>query len=468
METVQKSSELSAEALYRKQKFYYLIIKIPFSLIPGVFGLVYVYYFWDLLGMNQTLFNIGMIVYGIFNALNDPLLGQWSDQMDVNKWGSRRLIFIKYGGPIWAIIFFLMWFPWSFSSQTIIFLQFIITMVFYDNFLTMVILVWDALLPEIAENHVDRNKIFFWGGIVGAIGGLPVLFALSIMKAGLGTFQIFSGILALISAIIFFIAGSKLKEKPELHQEMNIPGLFSSLKQCFRSKSFVSFTIYRFFRVINETMVFPFMFVYVFLFPSGFETILLVIMVIGGMIGQWVYVKLSEKHEMQTLIMRGRIIGIIVAVVAFLISLINGTEIIWQILLIVKIIAGGYSVFVNPYLLLVADEDEMINNTRREGMFLGTNAIFNKIAESIGPILAVSILVLFGFVNNAPEGYFPSTQAILGIKILLFIVPCIFDLLGMVALKFYPLKQESLKKLQSYIEESHQAKKKQYLESGEH
>ncbi len=184
------------------------------------------------------------------------------------------------------------------------------------------------------------------------------------------------------------------------------------------------------------------------------------------MIGQWVYVKLSEKHEMQTLIMRGRIIGMSVAVVAFLISLINGTEIIWQILLIVKIIAGGYSVFVNPYLLLVADEDEMINNTRREGMFLGTNAIFNKIAESIGPILAVAILVLFDFVPNAPEGYFPVENTLIGIKFLLFIVPCIFDLLGMVALKFYPLKGESLVKLQSYIDESHRAKKEQYLESG--
>ncbi len=112
--------------------------------------MIYVYFFWDYLHMSQNLFNIGMIVYGIFNALNDPLLGQWSDRVNVNRWGSRRLIFIKYGGPIWAILFFVMWIPWSFDNSVVIFLHFIITMVFYDNFLTMVILVWDALLPEIA------------------------------------------------------------------------------------------------------------------------------------------------------------------------------------------------------------------------------------------------------------------------------------------------------------------------------
>ncbi len=94
-------------AFYRKQKFYYLTHKIPFTLFPGIFGMVYVYFFWDYLGMEQAFFVVGMIIYGIFNALNDPLLGQWSDRVDVNKWGSRRLIFIKYGGPIWALFFFL-------------------------------------------------------------------------------------------------------------------------------------------------------------------------------------------------------------------------------------------------------------------------------------------------------------------------------------------------------------------------
>ena len=114
---------------YRKQKFYYLIIKAPFTLIPGIFLMVYIYYFWDSLGIDYTYFVIGMVIYGIFNALNDPLLGQWSDRVDVNKWGSRRLIFIKYGGPIWAFLFLIIWFPWSYNNPIILFLHFFIMMV---------------------------------------------------------------------------------------------------------------------------------------------------------------------------------------------------------------------------------------------------------------------------------------------------------------------------------------------------
>ena len=112
-----------------------------------------------------------------------------------------------------------------------------------------------------------------------------------------------------------------------------------------------------------------------------------------------------------------------------------------------RALIGGYSVFVNPYLLMVADEDEMRYNTRREGMFLGTNAIFNKIAETLGPIIAVAVLTSYGFVQNAGEGYIPSANTILGIKILLFIVPSLMNILGMIALSFYPIRGDNLKNL---------------------
>ena len=451
--------------LYRKQKTNYLAIKAPLVLIPGVFNTIYVYFFFDILGMDYLFFIIGMVIYGIFNALNDPLLGQWSDRTDVNKWGSRRLIFIKYGGPIWAFFFFIIWMPWSYNNQIIIFLHFVIMMVLYDNMLTLVILVWDALLPEIAESIEDRNKIFFLANIVGIIGGIPVLFALSIIKAGLVIFQIFTGSLAILSAIVFFIAASKLRERPELTQEKNVPGFVESIKQCIQSKSFVSFSFYRFFNELNNFMLMPFMFAYVLLFTEGFETILLILFGLGGIIGQGIFVRLSEKKEIQSLIMHGRTISIFITVVAFLISLVNGTDLIWFGLLMIKVILGGYTVFVNPYLLLVCDEDEMKHDTRREGMFLGTNAIFNKIAETLGPIIAVTVLVLFNFRQNAPEGYVQSETAIIGIKFLLFIVPSIMDVLGMIALRFYPIKGEYLKELKSYIEKAHQEKLIKYEES---
>jgi len=97
-------------------------------------------------------------------------------------------------------------------------------------------------------------------------------------------------------------------------------------------------------------------------------------------------------------------------------------------------------------------------DTRREGMFLGTNAIFNKIAESAGPILASTVLISFGFIQNTSAGYIQSTSAIIGIKFLLFIVPSIMDVLGMIALRFFPIKGTPLKEMRTYIEKIHAEK----------
>ncbi|WP_371805124.1 MFS transporter [Candidatus Lokiarchaeum ossiferum] len=457
------SEDIPRSKEYRKQILNYITIKIPFGLIPGVFSMIYIYFFWDYLGLNQTLYNIAMIIYALFNALNDPLLGQWSDRIDIKKWGSRRLIFIKYGGPLWAIIFFFMWFPWSYDNQIIIFLHFVIALFFFDNMLSLVIIVWDALLPEIAETYEDRNKIFFWAGIIGTIASIPVLFSITLVQNNPIGFRIFTGVIAILSIIIFYVTASNLKEKPEYHQENNTPGVIQSLIQCFKSRGFVIFTLYRFFRVITETMLFSFIFIYSLLFPTGWETILLVALTIAGMLGSWIFVKLSEKYEMQSLIMWGRFLEILISITAFFFSIQAGLDIIWYSLFFIKLVLGGYIVFMNPYIYLVADEDEIKYDTRREGMFLGTNAIFNKIAESLGPIIGVGILVAFGYLNNAPEGYIPSEQAFFGIKFLLLIMPCIFDLLGMIVLHFYPIKGERLKELQEKIHLLHEKKKKEYL-----
>ncbi|MCP4763611.1 MAG: MFS transporter [archaeon] len=451
-------------SFYRKQQFYYVIHKIPFALLQGLFGMMYVDYFWYKLNMNQTNFIIGMVIYGIFNALNDPLMGRWSDNIDVNKWGSRRLIFIKYGGPIWALLFFLIWIPWSYDNQIIIFFHFVVMMILFDTFLTLVVIVWDALLPEIAQTIEDRNKIFFYGGIVGIIGTIPTFFAISIMETDLWLFQLFSGFIAIFCSIIFYIAPRKLKERPELQQKIESYKLKDSIKQCLGSKSFITFSMYRFFRVINGVMMGSFIFVYIILFSEDFEFILLILVGIGGILGQGLYVRYAKKYETQSLIIRGRILEIIISIIAFMISLVEGTEIIWLILFTVIIVLSGNSVFVNPYLLLVTDEDEMLYKTRREGMYLGTNAIFNKIAETIGPIIATTVLLLFDFRRelDGSAATFQPDSALIGIKFLLFIVSAIMKGLGLIFLSMYPIKGDYLKEMKEKLEIIHQEKLEAY------
>jgi len=83
---------------------------VPAGLMILIFNLKYIELFYDELLLDPLLFIVGQIIYLLVNAFNDPLLGNLSDRTDPKRWGSRRIIYIKYGAPIWALTFLLVWF----------------------------------------------------------------------------------------------------------------------------------------------------------------------------------------------------------------------------------------------------------------------------------------------------------------------------------------------------------------------
>ena len=106
------------------------------------------------------------------------------------------------------------------------------------------------------------------------------------------------------------------------------------------------------------------------------------------------------------------------------------------------------------------DEDELKNGIRREGMFLGTNALITKPANSIGPIIATIILVSFGYVQGSEV---QSDSALLGITILFLIVPAVATLISLVFIYYYPLHGEKLEELEKNLKLLHEQKKERLL-----
>ena len=88
--------------LSKKNLWGYALGAIPAGLLTYVFTLKYIELFYDDLALLPLYFIIGQVIYLIINAINDPLIGQLSDRTNREKWGSRRIIYIKYGGPILA------------------------------------------------------------------------------------------------------------------------------------------------------------------------------------------------------------------------------------------------------------------------------------------------------------------------------------------------------------------------------
>ena len=275
-------------------------------------------------------------------------------------------------------------------------------------------------------------------------------------------FQIFVGIMALISAVLYFIVGSSLHERPELYKQEEVPGLVTSIKEVLKSRSFITFVSFNFFRYVNMLMGLTFIFAFIYIF--GFDLLtasLLFIMngIVFGWLGSIIYISLARRIEMQTLIIRGRLLSITVAIIGFLVVIQPGTDLYIWIFLALGTLVGGYNLFNYPYLMLVTDEDEVTHGFRREGMFLGTNALFIKFGDSVAAIIGTSVLLYFGFVRDAPT---QPPEAIFGIKFLFFIVPAIMNVFGLICIYKFPLHGEYLKEMRVKLIELHKNKTEAY------
>lgn len=104
---------------------------------------------------------------------------------------------------------------------------------------------------------------------------------------------------------------------------------------------------------------------------------------------------------------------------------------------------------------LSVDDDEIKHGIRREGMFLGINALFTKPAGSLGPIIATLLLVYFGYIQGADT---QSASTLIGIKILFLLIPAIGTAISLIFMYFYPYHGERLREMREKLEELHKEK----------
>jgi len=447
--------------LSKKNLWGYALGAIPAGLLSYVFTLKYIELFYDDLRLLPIYFIIGQIIYMAINALNDPFLGQLTDKTNREKWGSRRLIYIKYGGPIWALTFLLVWFPWSFDNQFIIFLHFVISICLFDTMLTLVVLCWMALLPEMTSDIDERNKANFFALLLGAIAVVPVLIILGAMKPTTQIFQFITIIVAIIATVFLLLVAKMCEERPEFQNDEVFP-LWRSIKETTKSKSYLLFIGYNFCGVLTGSIGISYLFLYVLILGNN-STVTIIYFLIFVFVGYSSYIvcmNLRPKWGMRRVILRFGLLRIIGAIIIFGLSLTPSLEsLIWLLWIgfIWWTFFGGYAVYTTGSLMyLSVDEDEVKFGTRREGMFLGINALFTKPANSLGPILATILLIYFGYIQGSDT---QSASALLGIKILFLLVPAMFAALSLLFMYFYPLHGEQLKVMLSKLEELHKEKR---------
>jgi len=399
-------------------------------------------------------------VYGLWNALNDPLMGQLSDNTRT-RFG-RRIPYIIFATLPMVAFFIMMWLPPRGASPLILFIYFTATVFIFDTLWSLVVIAWTALFPEMISDLNERAAVSGWRQVFSIIGLLAALAAMPIVIDTLG-WNGMAWAFGAMTFVSFMVSLLGSRENPSMHKdEAGLP-LWQALKATLTNKSFLWFllanTAVQFIFTVMVAAL-PFYAKYAVQLrniPGGLdaatqESLLLGVPFILAVPGFAVWTRITQRIGSRRALMA--------AALAFLPGLIT---VFFAPTFVVTLVGTTLLVLGLPGLLMITDliisdvidEDELKVGHRREGMFFGMNGALIRLAYSAQALLLFVVTSLTGY-DPALAVQPPAVEW--GFRAFLAGGPMIGILIVVFAMRFYPLHGATLTAARAELAELHARK----------
>jgi len=436
------------------QKILYASGSLGVALSYQAFGTYIQFLYIDILGLKASLVGVGWSLYGIWNALNDPLAGYFSDRTR-SRWG-RRTPWIAGAFIPLGLFFYLLWVPPApllRSGRTPLFVWFMAMILVFDLLWTIVVMNWSALFPEMIPEPRERAGVSGWRQLFSVIGLLigvalpPILVGAD--WSGRGSMAL---LLATITTVAFGAALLGIRERPAAAAEAPL-ALAPALAASWQSHPF------RWFLVANLHKEF----VYSLLTASVPFWAKYVLRIRGP---ATVFGVALEPGMQNSLLLAAAFVMALPALPAWtMLASRSGARRAWQaaqagfaLAMLGVFLARDFpegmaamsaaglclgGLLVTPDLVIsdVIDEDETVTGRRREGMYFGLNGFVIRFAFTMQGLSTGAILHFTRYVGSSPASLYPAQPpaAVLGMRALIALLPIAASIVVIASLQRYPL-----------------------------
>ena len=458
-------SVLFEEKLPKNTKFAFGIGQTMHTILSNVAFAAMTFYYNVKLGLSEEYIGLAWLIFAFWNAINDPLFGFIQDRTKT-KWG-RRIPYIRFGAPVYGFLFILVWFPLvDITNEVALFIYLLFVLFTFDSIYTIIGLIYYSLPAEMAISSKARANLMIYGSIFSALGFLIALILPVLLLTGSEstsvdpTFLIAMVIIGIFCSVVLFICSYYLKEN-EYTQIEEALGMVDSLKETFKNKPFLIFEVSIFSFLLAQTIMITAVFYYIdYVLGLGGVVGMLPILIFFAMVFAFTYSysKLVVKYGLK----KTYIISLILSAAGFLIGFLIGRTLITAIIFFIIIGIGFSGIFLTQQALFAEtiDHDEILTSKRRETSYSGVNALITKPAISIANFLFLITISAYGF-QRASQTQTENAQ--LGIMIGFTILPAIFILISLIAIKFFPLDGLEWNEQKLKLKKTHDEKEKAYL-----
>ncbi len=409
-----------------------------------VFGNRIQFYYVDILGLNAATAGILWTIYGLWNAVNDPLMGQLSDRTR-SKFG-RRVPYVAFGAIPLGLSFFFLWTPPG-KSAWLLAAYFLMILFIFDTLYSLTFIAYNSLFPEVAPNVGDRVDLSTVREILGTIA-LLLSYILAPILAGSVGYVWMGAIMGALVGIGYLISMIGIKEAPIDDKEVQL-GMRESLKIVLSSlpfRWFLGANIAKEYIWLALGAMLPFWRKYVLniqapvnifgtkLGPGDAEAVLLGLAILLAipclLIWRPILLRLGYR--------RTWIIAALVFIPGLFLMMIaedfysglTGT------LLVAPGLAGSM-ILPFPVISEVIDDDaKKEHGYRREGIFFGMNGGITKLAFSAQGVLFASVMSAAGYIAGQTV---QTASAVNGIRFMIGGTTIIATLITAFCMWHYPL-----------------------------
>ena len=443
-----------SENLNLKTKLAYGVGEFGGEIPNNILVFFLLFFLTNVAGVNPTLAGSVLLVGKVWDAINDPMIGWWSDRTHSPL--GRRYPWMLGGALPLAICFFLQWLVPPTTNQWLLFGYYSgIALLFYVAF-TAFAVPYSALAAELTIGYDERISLvsfkaaFSIGASILSLTLAQVIFAK--VASPSQRYLILGGICGIIamSAIFVCVWGTHKRYKAIQNQRQRVT-LVSPLP--IRQQFQIAFSNFPFVCVIGiylcswlglqlTAAILPYFVINLMRLPDQYITQTALAVQGTALSMMFFWSKVGQRVGKKAIYCMGipLTIGALVGL-----CFLQPSQVGLMYVLSVIVGVGLSTAYLVPWSMLpdVVDLDELNTGQRREGIFYGLVVQLQKIAVAIALFLVGKILDWANFISSTPGKPIPSQpdSALWAIRLLIGPVPALVLVGGLIWAYFYPISR---------------------------
>lgn len=394
-----------------------------------VFSTFLFVYYNQVLGLSGKMCGAALFVALCFDAINDPLIGVWSDRFQSKKWG-KRLPFMLFGAFPFALFLFFLFIPPDGLTQTGLFFWFICFAILTRTAQTLFQIPYLSLGAELTDDYIGRSDLYSYVQFFGFVGNITIsgagflifFHSTDVYQNGMLNesmypwFGLFAAGLILLSSYASIFGTRKVVVKRTTYQNIKPQRIYKDFLDILRNNSFRNIIIgLAILMIVNSTgeILSTYLFIHFWGFrPEDIAIYLAVPFLVGLLIAMWLsprIVKYMDKRNTLIFSLIGvwGVSTIMIALKLFNILPDDKNITIMAIMIgvaLINVFAPLILITINSVFADISDEIRYESTYAKTGTLFSIRALLSKIATGVGSLFAGILLDGINFPKSAEMG----------------------------------------------------------------